>query len=65
VVWGALLLLIYSIGYSTIMVIAGTSVGFVKQISQSEKYMKRYNVLKIVLGLMVLAIAFYLFYLGF
>lgn len=63
--WGALLLLIYSIGHSTLVLIAGTSVGFVHKVSSSEKYGKISLILKIVMGIFIMLIALYMFYLGF
>ena len=63
--WGILLLLLYSIGHGILAVIAGTSIGFVQKLSQSEKYGKASTVLKIVMGSLILLIGFYLFYLGF
>ncbi|HHX22821.1 MAG TPA: cytochrome c biogenesis protein CcdA [Thermoanaerobacterales bacterium] len=63
--WGILLLLLYSIGYSIIVVIAGTSIGFVQKLSSSDKYGAANNVLKIVMGIIIMLIAFYMFYLGF
>lgn len=65
IVWGILLLLLYSIGHAILAVIAGTSVGFVQKLSQSEKYGRFSKVLKIVMGCAILLIAFYMFYLGF
>lgn len=63
--WGVLLLLLYSIGHSTLVMIAGTSIGFVKKLSVSKRYGNTSKILKIVLGLIILMIAFYMFYLGF
>jgi len=63
--FGILLLLLYSLGHSTLVLIAGTSVGFVKKLSASEKYGKISNALKIIMGLLILLIALYMFYLGF
>jgi cytochrome c biogenesis protein CcdA len=39
--WGALLLLLYSAGHSTLVLIAGTSIGFVKKLSANEKYVRQ------------------------
>lgn len=64
-IWGVVLLLIYSIGHSVLVLIAGTSVGFVKKLSASEKYGKFSSVFKIVLGTLILLLGFYMFYLGF
>lgn len=65
IVWGILLLLLYSIGHAILAVIAGTSIGFVKKLSSSDKYGRFSTVLKIVMGCIILLIAFYMFYLGF
>ncbi len=63
--WGILLLTLYSLGHSFLVLIAGTSVGFVRKLSSSEKYGRASEILKILMGLMIALIAFYLFYLGF
>ncbi len=65
IVWGILLLLIYSAGHGILAVIAGTSVGFVQKLNSSEKYGKASTILKIVMGCAILLIGFYMFYLGF
>lgn len=62
---GILLLLLYSLGHSFLVLIAGTSVGFVQKLSSSEKYGMTSKVLKIIMGLAIVLIAFYMFYLGF
>ncbi len=62
---GIFLLLLYSLGHSVLVLIAGTSVGFVKKLSASEKYGKISQALKIIMGALILLIAFYMFYLGF
>lgn len=53
------------IGHGILAVIAGTSIGFVQKLSQSEKYGKTSVILKIIMGGLILLIGFYLFYLGF
>lgn len=63
--WGIFLLLLYSIGHSILVVIAGTSVGTVKKITQNKKYGKISNILKYAMGTIILLIGFYMFYLGF
>lgn len=63
--WGVLLLLLYSIGHGTLAVAAGTSVGMVKKITTSNGYGKWSNTLKIVMGMVILGIGLYMFYLGF
>lgn len=63
--WGILLLLLYSIGDSFLVLIAGTSVGFVHKLSSSEKYGGVSKILRILMGVLIMLIAFYMFYLGF
>ena len=65
ILWGILLLLLYSIGHSVLVIVAGTSVGFVQKLTKSEKYGKTSTVLKIGMGFVILLIALYMFYLGF
>lgn len=62
--YGILLLLLYSIGHSILVVVAGTSIGFVKSIKSSSKYNKVNNIIKVIFGLLILALALYMFYLG-
>jgi len=56
------MLLLYSLGHSILMIIAGTSVGFLEKIVLSEKWDKTGKVLKIVFGVLVIAIGLYMFY---
>lgn len=63
--WGILLMFLYSVGHSILVVIAGTSVSFVKKISTNEKYNKLGTVLKMVMGTTILLIGFYMFWLAF
>ncbi|HEX3021132.1 MAG TPA: cytochrome c biogenesis protein CcdA, partial [Lachnospiraceae bacterium] len=65
IVWGITLLLLYSIGHAILSVIAGTSIGFVQKLSGSKKYGHFSKILKIIMGLAILLIGFYMFYLGF
>ena len=65
ILWGILLLLLYSIGHGILAVVAGTSVGFVQKLTKSEKYGRMSQVLKIVMGAAILGIGLYMFYLGF
>ena len=65
VLWGVLLLLLYSIGHGILAIIAGTSVSFVQKVSQSKKYGGASTALKIMMGTLILLIGFYMFYLGF
>ena len=63
--WGILLLLLYSLGHSFLVLIAGTSVGFVHTLSSSKKYGRLSNILRILMGAIIMLIGFYMFYLGF
>lgn len=65
ILWGILLLLLYSIGHGILAIVAGTFIGFVEKLSASDKYGRASTVLKIVMGALILLIGFYLFYLGF
>lgn len=64
ILYGIILLLLYSIGHSILVVVAGTSIGFVKRTKQSVKYEKINNIIKILLGILILVLALYMFYLG-
>lgn len=63
--WGILLMLLYSIGHSALVIVAGTSVGFVQKINNSERYKTVAKVLKVVMGTAILLIGFYMFWLAF
>ena len=63
--WGIILLLLYSVGHSALVLVAGTSIGFVKNMTSNNKYGTLSTVLRIVMGSVILFIAFYMFYLGF
>ena len=63
--WGALLMLFYGIGHGALAVLAGSSIGAVNKLTQSERYGALSRVLKIGLGALILLIGFYLLYLGF
>ncbi|MDD2401631.1 MAG: cytochrome c biogenesis protein CcdA [Clostridia bacterium] len=63
-VFGIGLLLFYSVGHSVFVLLAGTSVGFVQNLVLSDKYGTMSWVLKIIMGTIIVLIAFYMFYLG-
>ena len=60
-----LLMLLYSIGHSALVMVAGTSVGFVQRISGNTRYNKAETVLKVIMGTAILLIGFYMFWLAF
>jgi len=60
-IWqGALLLLVYSVGHSVLLVIAGTSIGLVNQMANSDRFNKAYKVIRSVFGVIVLIIGAFL-----
>ena len=63
--WGLILLLLYALGHSILLLVAGTSIGFVHQVSTSQRYERFSKIIKIVLGSLILLLSFYMFYLGF
>lgn len=63
--WGVLLMLLYSIGHSALVMVAGTSVGFVQTVNSSNRYKTAAKVLKIVMGAAILLIGLYMFWLAF
>ncbi len=63
--WGILLMFLYAIGHSVLVIIAGTSISFVKKISNNEKYNKLGTALKFVMGFAILLIGLYMFWLAF
>ena len=62
---GTLLLLLYGIGHGALAVLAGSSIGAVNRLVQSERYGALSRGLQIALGALILLIGLYLFYLGF
>jgi cytochrome c biogenesis protein CcdA len=65
IIWGTVLLLMYSIGHSALVIIAGTSMGAVRKLIQSEKYGRFSSVSKYIIGVLIALIGIYMFYLGF
>jgi cytochrome c-type biogenesis protein len=63
--WGVLLMLLYSLGHSTLVIAAGTSVGFVQKVSGSSACGKAGTVLTAVMGGLILLVGFYMFWLAF
>lgn len=63
--WGILLMLLYSLGHSALVIVAGTSVGFVQKISGSDACGKAGTVMTAVMGALILAVGFYMFWLAF
>ena len=59
------LLAAYSIGHCALLLIAGTSVGFVQKLAASPGTEKWGKILKVFFGILILMLSFYLFYTGF
>lgn len=62
--WGIFLLLLYSIGHSILVVLAGTFMGLAGKITKNERYGVISKMLTLVLGLAILLVGFYLIYSG-
>ncbi len=62
IAWSAVMLVAYSVGHSILAVIAGTSTGFVKSLSESKRYGRLSNVLKYVIGAVIALIGIHLIY---
>lgn len=65
ILWGALLMLFYGVGHGILAVVAGSSIGMVNQLMKSERYGALSRALKIAMGVLILLIGLYMFYLGF
>jgi cytochrome c biogenesis protein CcdA len=63
--YGILLLLLYSIGHSMLAVLSGTGTGFISQLKKSDKYIKFNKISKVVMGILIAGIGLYMLYLGF
>lgn len=63
--WGILLLLLYSVGHGILAVITGTSIGLVHKLTNSERYGRYALISRMIMGSVVLLIGFHMFYLGF
>lgn len=64
IVLGILMLLLYSIGHCTLIIIAGTSLGLVESLSNSTKAMKVGKTLKIIMAIFIIMLGLYLIYIG-
>lgn len=65
IVMGMIMLLLYSVGHSVLIILAGTFVGFANEITHSKKFEKASKVIKIVMGISLFAFSLYLFYTAF
>ena len=58
--FGIVLLLCFSIGHAVLSVIAGTSVGLVRKLTESPRYARADKIIKIVLGTVIFLTALWL-----
>lgn len=63
--WGVTLLLLYSIGHSVLVVVAGTFMGLTGKLTKNVKYGIFAQAVNIILGAGILLAGLYLLYLGF
>jgi len=63
--WGVLLMLLYSLGHSILVIVAGTSIGFVQKVNSSNLYGKTGNIMTFIMGTLILLVGFYMFWLAF
>lgn len=61
---GILMLFLYSLGHCFLILLSGISVGFVESIGKSEKAASISKILKWILGILIIILGLYLFYLG-
>ena len=60
ILFGIVLLLLFSLGHAILSVVAGTSVGLVQRITDSPKYEHIGRIIRIVLGIIILLVALWL-----
>ena len=65
ILWGIILLSMYSIGYSFLVIIVGTSMGTIRKLIQTKRYGIFSTVLKYALGSIIAILGIYMLYLGF
>lgn len=64
-VWGMVLMLLYSLGHSVLAIAAGTSVSFVQKLKSNANYGISAKIIKLLMGSVILAFGFYMFWLSF
>lgn len=62
---GVLMLLMYSLGHSTLILVAGTSVGWVNEVGRSERFQRVGGLVKNIMGALLFLLSLYLFYSAF
>ncbi|GAB4300482.1 MAG: cytochrome c biogenesis CcdA family protein [Myxococcota bacterium] len=64
VLWGALLLLVYALGHSALILIAGTSMGAARALIENKRMRSIMGVLRRIAGATIVLVGFYFAYLG-
>ena len=64
VILGAAMLILYSLGHCIIIILGGTSIGFIENLTNSEKTIRVGNILKYILGIIIILLGMYLFYIA-
>ncbi|MBN1945363.1 MAG: hypothetical protein JW797_06770 [Bradymonadales bacterium] len=62
VTWGGILLLVYALGHSVIILIAGTSMGAARALIENKKMTRTLNILRKGAGAMIILVGFYFVY---
>ncbi|MDD2215003.1 MAG: cytochrome c biogenesis protein CcdA [Eubacteriales bacterium] len=62
--WGIMLLLLYALGHSILVIIAGTSAGLIQKLTEDLRYMRIIKGIKLLIGSAILLLAFFMFYLA-
>ncbi|MEA4871775.1 MAG: cytochrome c biogenesis protein CcdA [Synergistaceae bacterium] len=65
IIWGASLLILYSIGHGLLALAVGTSFSFAQKLSDNIEESRAGYIIKLVLGALILLAGFYMLYLGF
>ena len=65
IIWGASLLILYSVGHGLLALAAGTSFSFVQKLSENIEESRAGSVIKLALGAIILLAGLYMLYLGF
>jgi cytochrome c biogenesis protein CcdA len=65
VAYGGLLLLVYGLGHSALILVAGTSMGAARRIIESSRWARANKIMQIVAGVIIIVVGAYFAYLGF
>ena len=65
ILYSFLIFLMYSLGYNILILIAGVSVGYINKIINSKNYIRVEKIFKILTGVFIFIIGFYMVYQGF